>query len=64
MASASCIPLVNYVDNLGEEAFKGMREKILVGDWPHKPPFGYRNNADHSVELNPEEWDAVKWMFS
>jgi len=54
-----------YVDNLGEEAAKGMREKVLTGGWPHLAPFGYRNvHEPHSVEPEPAEAKAVRWLFS
>src|SRR5262245_26956945 len=33
----------NYVDNLSEEARKGMQEKAEQGIWPTKTPLGYRN---------------------
>ena len=34
----------NYVDNLGEEVKKGMREKAEQGHWPSMAPIGYVNN--------------------
>ena len=33
----------NYIDNLSEEARKGMQEKAEQGIWPTKAPLGYRN---------------------
>src|SRR3954454_15127678 len=33
----------NYIDNLSEEARKGMQEKVEQGIWPTKAPLGYRN---------------------
>ena len=33
----------NYIDNLSEEARKGMQEKAEHGIWPTKTPLGYRN---------------------
>jgi DNA invertase Pin-like site-specific DNA recombinase len=33
----------NYIDNLSEEARKGMQEKAEQGLWPTKAPLGYRN---------------------
>ena len=33
----------NYIDNLSEEARKGMHEKAEQGIWPTKCPLGYRN---------------------
>src|SRR5262245_18794457 len=35
----------NYIDNLSEEARKGMQEKAEQGIWPTKCPLGYRNTA-------------------
>src|SRR3954454_9713436 len=35
----------NYIDNLSEEARKGMQEKAEQGIWPTKSPLGYRNAA-------------------
>src|SRR5918995_3556731 len=33
----------NYIDNLSEEARKGMQEKAEQGIWPSFAPLGYRN---------------------
>jgi DNA invertase Pin-like site-specific DNA recombinase len=33
----------NYIDNLSEEARKGMQEKAEQGIWPTGAPLGYRN---------------------
>ena len=33
----------NYIDNLSEEARKGMQEKAEQGIWPSKAPLGYSN---------------------
>ncbi len=33
----------NYIDNLSEEARKGMAEKAEQGLWPSYAPLGYRN---------------------
>ncbi|MFM1815668.1 MAG: hypothetical protein RLZ98_2363 [Pseudomonadota bacterium] len=35
----------NYIDNLSEEARKGMLEKAEQGIWPSKAPLGYRNTT-------------------
>jgi DNA invertase Pin-like site-specific DNA recombinase len=35
----------NYIDNLSEEARKGMQEKAEQGIWPTKTPLGYRNTT-------------------
>jgi site-specific DNA recombinase len=44
----------NYVDNLGEEVKKGMREKAEQGHWPSMAPIGYVNNrTTHRIEPDP-----------
>ena len=35
----------NYIDNLSEEATKGLREKASQGIWPSMAPLGYLNCA-------------------
>jgi site-specific DNA recombinase len=35
----------NYIDNLSEEARKGMQEKAEQGIWPTKTPLGYLNST-------------------
>ncbi len=57
----------NYIDNLSEEAFKGMREKASQGIWPSKAPLGYRNvpRADgrKGVETDPTSASALTKIF-
>jgi DNA invertase Pin-like site-specific DNA recombinase len=47
----------NYIDNLSEEARKGMQEKAEQGIWPAKAPLGYRNvvgpNGKKIIEPDP-----------
>ena len=44
-----------YVDNLGEEASKGLREKAEQGHWPSVAPIGYQNNRDTKrIEIDPQ----------
>jgi len=31
-----------YTDNLREEVNKGFRSKVEAGEYPHRPPYGYR----------------------
>ncbi len=38
----------NYIDNLSEEAKKGMQEKAEQGIWPSKAPLGYVNTTDEA----------------
>jgi len=46
----------NYIDNLSEEARKGMQEKAEQGIWPTKTPLGYRNvaGADGKKVITPD----------
>lgn len=57
----------NYIDNLSEEARKGMQEKAEQGIWPTKAPLGYRNvTAPHGkkiIEPDPEVAPIVAHMF-
>src|SRR5215211_7816403 len=43
MHSIKVLMAKNYIDNLSEEARKGMQEKAEQGIWPTKTPLGYRN---------------------
>ncbi len=55
----------NYSDNLREEVKKGMAEKVAQGGYPHKPPFGYRNNpVTRTIELQPENAVVVSRIFN
>ncbi|WP_373531793.1 recombinase family protein [Vampirovibrio sp.] len=36
----------NYVENLSEEIIKGRNEKLLNGGYPHRAPFGYKNDKN------------------
>ncbi len=57
----------NYVDNLGEETRKGMREKAEQGIWPSKAPTGYRNvpgpNGKKIIEVDPDTGPIVQRIF-
>jgi site-specific DNA recombinase len=46
----------NYIDNLGEEVSKGLREKAEEGLWPSFAPLGYLNiqGPDHSRLIVPD----------
>jgi DNA invertase Pin-like site-specific DNA recombinase len=57
-----------YSANLSEEVKKGMRQKVLNGDWPHLPPRGYVSvkNADgHGahIEVHPRLGPLVSRAF-
>jgi DNA invertase Pin-like site-specific DNA recombinase len=54
----------NYVDNLGEEVKKGMREKAEQGHWPSMAPIGYVNNpATHRIEPDPQRAPLIAELF-
>ncbi len=54
----------NYIENLREEARKGMREKAEQGIYPSRPPLGYRNNKlEHTIEVDPTKSPIAKKMF-
>ena len=57
----------NYVDNLSEEATKGMREKARQGLWPSRAPLGYMNTVREDgkrvIAPDPERWETVKRLF-
>ncbi len=57
----------NYVDNLGEEVKKGMREKAEQGIWPSGAPEGYRNvegpNGKKIIEPDPDTASIVTKIF-
>ena len=57
----------NYIDNLSEEARKGMREKAEQGIWPTKAPFGYRNapgpNGKNIIVVDSEYASIVVRLF-
>src|SRR5262244_4319253 len=50
----------NYIDNLSEEARKGMQEKAEQGIWPTVEPLGYRNVAgpDGKKIIEPDSESA------
>ena len=57
----------NYIDNLSEEARKGMQEKAEQGIWPTKSPLGYRNVASPDgkkiIAIDPEVAPIVSKLF-
>ena len=57
----------NYIDNLSEEASKGMREKAEQGLWPSFAPLGYRNvlgdNGKRIIEPDPERATLITRLF-
>jgi DNA invertase Pin-like site-specific DNA recombinase len=57
----------NYIDNLSEEARKGMQEKAEQGIWPTKTPLGYRNVAGPDgkkiIAADPEVARLITKLF-
>ena len=57
----------NYIDNLSEEARKGMQEKAEQGIWPTVAPLGYRNVAGPDgkkiIEPDPETAPIIVRLF-
>src|SRR4030081_3046283 len=57
----------NYIDNLSEEARKGMQEKAEQGIWPTKSPLGYRNitgpDGKKIIAVDPALSPIVAQMF-
>jgi site-specific DNA recombinase len=57
----------NYIDNLSEEARKGMQEKAEQGIWPTKAPLGYQNadgaNGKRIIEPDPDVAPQVMKLF-
>lgn len=56
-----------YSANLGEEVRKGMRQKVLEGGWPHRPPRGYRairaRDGVSRIEIHPTEGPLIREAF-
>jgi site-specific DNA recombinase len=57
----------NYIDNLSEEARKGMQEKAEQGIWPTKSPLGYRNvvgtDGKKIIATDPDVAPIVSKLF-
>src|SRR5436190_22469942 len=57
----------NYIDNLSEEARKGMQEKAEQGIWPTVAPLGYHNvvGADGKkiIEPDPDSAPIIACLF-
>ena len=58
----------NHIDNLSEEARKGMQEKAEQGIWPTPAPLGYRNVAGSDgkkiIEPDPKSAPVVACLFA
>jgi DNA invertase Pin-like site-specific DNA recombinase len=57
----------NYIDNLSEEARKGMQEKAQQGLWPSLAPLGYLNGRSAEgrkiIDVDPENGPIVARLF-
>jgi site-specific DNA recombinase len=57
----------NYIDNLSEEARKGMQEKAEQGIWPTVAPLGYLNvtgpDGKKIIDVDPKIGPIVTHMF-
>jgi site-specific DNA recombinase len=57
----------NYIDNLSEEARKGMQEKAEQGIWPTVAPLGYRNvigpDGKKIIEPDPQPASLIGRLF-
>lgn len=54
----------NYIDNLSEEVKKGMLQKACQGEFPGKPPYGYkRNKGMKEILIVPEQAKFVQRAF-
>ena len=57
----------NYIDNLGEEASKGMKEKARQGLWPSYAPLGYKNvtapDGKRIIEPDPDIAPIITKLF-
>lgn len=57
----------NYIDNLSEEARKGMQEKAEQGIWPTKAPLGYRNvvgpDGKKIIAIDPATAPLIAKLF-
>src|SRR3979490_1405430 len=57
----------NYIDNLSEEARKGMQEKAEQGIWPTVAPLGYRNvvgsGGKKIIEPDPDSAPLIAHLF-
>lgn len=57
-----------YAANLGEEVKKGLNQKIMRGEWPHLPPFGYvqvrnEHGTGSHVEVQPNIGPMITRAF-
>lgn len=57
----------HYIDNLSEEAKKGLKEKAEEGIWPTVAPIGYKNvtgpNGKKIIEIDPQAAPIIAKLF-
>lgn len=53
----------NYIDNLGEEVKKGFLEKAEQGNYPTKPPYGYKRVDSKNIVIDIETAPYIKRAF-
>lgn len=49
--------------NLGERVRMGQIEKARQGKWASQPPYGFRKDENHKLQINTEEIEGVKLMI-
>ncbi|MDB5388758.1 MAG: recombinase family protein [Planctomycetaceae bacterium] len=57
-----------YSANLATEVKKGMRQKVLNGGWPHRPPRGYMlvkrpDGTGNDIEIHPKDGPLMRRAF-
>src|SRR5688572_25857167 len=55
-----------YSANLSEEVKKGMRQQVLQGGWPHRPPRGYvlvGAGPKRTLEIHPKDGPLLRRAF-
>ena len=57
-----------YSANLATEVKKGMRQKVLNGGWPHRPPRGYmlvkrQDGTGNEIEIHPKDGPLMRRAF-
>ena len=52
----------NYIDNLSEEVKKGFKEKAEQGNFPMKPPYGYKRDQKNII-IDTETSPYIKRAF-
>lgn len=53
----------NYIDNLSEEVKKGQKQKAELGEYPSKPPYGYKRLDTKHIAIDETPSLFVKTAF-